>query len=298
MTGQGGNVRENVEGSTGRNPTVAVQGCSDGTRRDAHKRVTCYFVLKLRDSRKPGLQPELRFDKLFEALDIVCRFVPGPGQKWNWMKPPGMALRVKFAVERLPKSIKDEIRAAVHTDVLLESIRSLNERILPLLASERDTPGYTPAAVAEVDRSISFFTGNLARFENSRKSDWIMAAVAILTYCVTLRNCRFHGYFSTSGDEVGYQVLLSPLCDAQERLLVMLGDHILDKTGDQGIWARIQDLDAIMRDEGERRGPSAGEPLSGGESPLRGRREIEERALMAERTALREGRHGTERTGK
>jgi hypothetical protein len=259
--------------------------------------VICYFVLKLRDSRKPGLQPELRFDKLFEALDIVCRFVPGPGQKWNSMKPPNMALRVKFAVERLPNSIKNEIRAAVHTDMLLNSIRSLNERILPLLSSERETPGYTPAAVAEVDRSIWFFTENLARFEKARKSDWIMAAVAILTYCVTLRNCRFHGYFSTSGDEVGHHALLGPLCDAQERLLVMLGDHILE-TGDHGILARIQVLDAIMRDEGEPRGPNAGQPPNAGGRPFGGSREIEERMLMAERAARREGRRGTEGAGE
>jgi dsDNA-binding SOS-regulon protein len=61
------------------------------------------FCLKVADSRRQDWRLEQRFDKLFEALEILCRYIAH--------SEPSMASKVADALQHIEASERDQLNA-------------------------------------------------------------------------------------------------------------------------------------------------------------------------------------------
>jgi hypothetical protein len=176
-----------------------------------------YFCLKVADSRKQEWRWEQRFDKLYEALEILCRYVPTPESA-----SMSMADRVPLAFGLVGTLERNRIAEMLKSDELLMSVRTLAKRAAEGLQYEAKTAKYLALYKEEMRRQVRFFEKDSSAFERNRVKNPEQAAVALLQLFVALRNARFHAYAGTSGDVIGYEQPLRPICEALEGILLLI----------------------------------------------------------------------------
>lgn len=173
-----------------------------------------YFCLKVADSRRQDWRLEQRFDKLFEALEILCRYIAH--------SEPSMASKVAAALQHIAASERSQLNAILASEQLARSLQELARRVIAGLEYEANSSGYASDHLSRIRQSQEYYRINLAAFEDCRTANAEKAAAALLRFFVTLRNSRFHSYAGTSGSLIGHQWPLEPICDAFERILLLI----------------------------------------------------------------------------
>jgi len=173
-----------------------------------------YFCLKVADSRRQDWQFEQRFDKLFEALEILCRYIEH--------SEPSMASKVAEALQYIPPSEKHRLDRIFSDDGLVNSLRELVHRVTTGLEYEANSAGYATSHLNRIRQAVQYFQTNLTTFEEFRIATAEKAAGALLRIFVSLRNSRFHAYAGTSGSIIGYEWPLTPVCNAFEGVLLVI----------------------------------------------------------------------------
>src|SRR5579884_1484217 len=172
------------------------------------------FCLKLADSRQTSWRLEQRFDKLFEALEILCRYISH--------SEPAMASKVAEALGYISPSAQGRMDGLFMDDQLGKSLKELARRVIAGLEYEASTAEYATDHLHRIRQAVSYFRANLEAFEESRIGNAGKAAAALLRFFVTLRNSRFHAYAGTSGSIIGYEWPLKPVCDTFEHVLLLI----------------------------------------------------------------------------
>lgn len=150
-----------------------------------------YFCLKVADSRRQDWRVEQRFDKLFEGLEILCRYIKH--------SKPSMATRVAEALDYVAPSEKARLNATIADDRLSPSLKALSDRVIAGLEHEAASAAYTSDHLAHIREVIALYRKNVHDFEKFRTCKPEKAATALLRFFVGLRNSRFHAHAGTSG---------------------------------------------------------------------------------------------------
>jgi hypothetical protein len=173
-----------------------------------------YFCLKVSDSRRQDWRLEQRFDKLFEALEILCRYIAH--------SEPSMASKIGDALQHIAASDRRQLNAILADKQLAGSLQELARRVIAGLDHEANSSEYASDHLGRIRQAQEYYRTNLAAFEQSRSANPEQAAAALLRFFVTLRNSRFHAYAGTSGSIIGYKRPLKPICDAFEGVLLLI----------------------------------------------------------------------------
>jgi hypothetical protein len=188
-----------------------------------------YFCRKVQDSHQEALvgagcpRPyplwEQRFDKLYEAFEILCRYVPAPAGLER--SRVGMTHFVRGALGRVKGPSWDSIREIIASDVLLVSVQNLAALAVFCLEDEKKA-AYEADVKLEMNRLIGYFNDDRDGFTQHRLKDAPQAAYYLLMLFVTLRNGRFHAYAGTAGFIIGHDWILEPCCTAFEQVLLRI----------------------------------------------------------------------------
>lgn len=173
-----------------------------------------YFCLKVADSRRQGWRLEQRFDKLFEALEILCRYIEN--------SEPSMASKVAVALTCIASAEMRRLDAIFADEGLASSLKDLAERLIAGLEYEANSSEYASDHLSHIRRAQNYYRTNVSDFEQCRIANPENAAAALLRFFVTLRNSRFHAYAGASGSIIGHERPLEPICNAFETVLLLI----------------------------------------------------------------------------